>query len=112
MTKARLCKRCHKIVAGECDCAPPPRRSTCRDGYGRRWQRFRMRVMRRRIAAGTFSCGMCGRVFGAESPHADHIVPVMNEDDPLFYAEHNIQFLHPACHGEKTAGDVRGGRTR
>jgi 5-methylcytosine-specific restriction endonuclease McrA len=50
--------------------------------------------------------------FGAESPHADHIIPVTSENDPLFYDEKNIQFLHPECHGVKTKKDVAQGLTR
>lgn len=55
---------------------------------------------------------MCGRAFGASSPHGDHIIPVSGQDDPLFFEESNIQFLHPECHGKKTAADVRQGTTR
>lgn len=57
-------------------------------------------------------CGICGKPFGGDSPHGDHIQPVSGQDDPLFFDEGNIQFLHPACHGKKTAEDVRNGLTR
>lgn len=56
-------------------------------------------------------CAMCSKVF-VTTPHADHIKPVQSAGDPLFYAESNIQFLHPACHGKKTVEDMRKGLTR
>lgn len=112
MVKARMCGRCGEIVVGDCDCRAERRQRTSIDGYDRRWQRFRKQLLRERAREGRLLCGMCGRVFGAESPHADHIMPVISQDDPLFFEPTNIQFLHPACHGEKTARDVREGRTR
>ena len=57
-------------------------------------------------------CGMCKKPFGALSPHADHIQPVHDDSDPLFYDESNIQFLHPECHAKKTQQDVKQGLTR
>lgn len=65
-----------------------------------------------RVKQGKAMCAVCGKAFGSESPHGDHIVPVQDESDPLFYDESNIQFLHASCHGRKTASDVRRGVTR
>ena len=109
--KARICQRCRAIVVGECSCKKP-QASTAANGYGRRWQAFRMRVFMLRVKQGRALCAACGKAFGSESPHGDHIVPVMDESDPLFYEESNIQFLHPSCHGRKTQGDVKRGLTR
>lgn len=81
-------------------------------GYGRKWQRFRERLYRARAKAGNVLCAKCGLAFGSVSPHADHIIPVQSNDDPLFYDADNIQFLHPACHAEKTVQDVAQGATR
>jgi hypothetical protein len=55
---------------------------------------------------------MCKKPFGGASPHADHITPVHSQDDPLFFDESNIQFLHPECHAEKTRKDMKAGLTR
>lgn len=111
--KSRVCGRCGKIVSGKCDCKQHiERESTSAKGYGRKWQRFRQRVYRARARSGAVKCGICSLVFGNESPHADHIIPVKGEGDPLFYDESNIQFLHAKCHGLKTKGDVRQGLTR
>lgn len=65
-----------------------------------------------RVKQGKALCAECGKAFGGVSPHGDHIVPVQDESDPLFYDESNIQFLHPACHGRKTQMDVKRGLTR
>jgi 5-methylcytosine-specific restriction endonuclease McrA len=108
--KSRVCIRCGAVVSGSCTCRAT-KVSTATKGYGRRWQRFRERLIRKRAREG-ITCGICGKAFGVESPHADHIVPVLSADDPLFYEETNIQFLHPACHGRKTSDDVRAGTTR
>jgi len=108
--KSRVCGRCGAIVSGACTCKAS-KVSTAAKGYGRRWRRFRERLFRKRARQGV-TCAMCGKAFGSESPHADHIVPVLSADDPLFYEESNIQFLHPACHGRKTDADVRAGATR
>jgi 5-methylcytosine-specific restriction endonuclease McrA len=61
---------------------------------------------------GLAACAACGLAFGAQSPHADHIIPIQDENDPLFYCEDNIQFLHPGCHSRKTAADLRAGLGR
>lgn len=108
--KSRVCGRCGSVVSGVCDCKKA-QESTCKKGYGVRWQKFRERLFRKRAKQGV-ACAICGRAFGSESPHADHIVPVLSAEDPLFYEEKNIQFLHPDCHGRKTKQDVRLGRTR
>lgn len=108
--KSRVCGRCGTVVSGVCECKKP-HASTCKNGYGRRWQRFREMLYRKRARDGVV-CGVCGLAFGSVSPHADHIIPVIGEDDPSFYREDNIQFLHPACHGRKTERDVKAGRTR
>lgn len=108
--KSRVCGRCGSVVSGQCGCKQKAISPT-RKGYGRRWQRFRERLYRKRARQGVV-CGMCGLAFGLVSPHADHIIPVTSEDDPLFFDEANIQFLHPACHGRKTDEDVKAGRTR
>lgn len=56
------------------------------------------------------ACAMCGLAFGGESPHFDHIIPIQGENDPLFYDEDNIQFLHRKCHSEKTVRDMKHGK--
>lgn len=109
--RARVCKRCHAVVVGQCTCKAQTVSPTVK-GYGRKWQRFREQVYKLRVRQGRALCAVCGLAFGGESPHADHIVPVKSADDPLFYVESNIQFLHPDCHGRKTASDVRRGATR
>lgn len=108
--KSRVCGRCGSIVVGDCPCKRKLESVTSK-GYGRRWQRFRERLYRKRAKKGVV-CGLCGKAFGNVSPHADHIIPVTGEDDPLFYDETNIQFLHPECHGVKTKKDVALGLTR
>jgi len=110
--KARVCGRCGKIVCGVCECKPERKQQTTANGYDRRWQRFRKRLIQKRAKAGTLFCAACGGAFGAESPHGDHIVPVEDQRDKLFFDEENIQFLHPRCHGLKTALDVQQGKTR
>jgi 5-methylcytosine-specific restriction endonuclease McrA len=109
--KSRVCGRCGKVVSGQCDCKAVRHTNSCKDGYGRKWQRFRESLFKQRAKQGIV-CAMCGLAFGSEPPHADHIIPVTSADDPLFYDESNIQFLHPGCHGEKTKQDVRKGLTR
>lgn len=109
--KARVCGRCGAIVSGVCSCKPTKQTSHSK-GYGRKWRQFRERLFRARVRAGGVSCAMCGLAFGVESPHADHIVPVQSNDDPLFYEPTNIQFLHPDCHAQKTVRDVAAGTTR
>lgn len=111
MTKSRVCQVCRKVVSGDC-CRTQVKQATSGDGYDRKWQRFRKRLMQERAKAGKLICGICRKPFGATSPHADHIVPVESQDDPLFFNESNIQFLHPVCHGEKTQKDVKSGLTR
>jgi 5-methylcytosine-specific restriction endonuclease McrA len=108
--KSRVCGRCGAIVSGVCGCKRP-QVSTAAKGYGRKWQKFRERLFRIRAKVGV-TCAMCCKAFGAESPHADHIIPVLSAEDPLFYDPNNIQFLHPDCHGRKTDGDVKAGATR
>ena len=108
---ARVCCRCHKVVSGECSCKPLKQTSHSK-GYGRKWRDFRERVYRMRVKEGKALCAMCCKPFGKESPHADHIIPVLSNDDPLFYEASNIQFLHPSCHAAKTEKDVKAGRTR
>lgn len=108
--KARVCGRCRTIVTGECDCKST-KQSSHSKGYGMRWRRFRERLFRERARSGVV-CAMCGLAFGGRSPHADHIEPVLSNDDPLFYDQNNIQFLHPACHASKTVQDVAKGATR
>ena len=110
MVKSRLCGRCGSVVSGACSCRRP-QISTTAKGYGRKWQKFRERLFRVRAKTGVL-CAICGNAFGCESPHADHIIPILSADDPLFYEPSNIQFLHPACHGRKTDGDVKAGATR
>ena len=57
------------------------------------------------------NCDRCGKaVLGMI--HCDHIEPVDSKDDPRFYDRSNVQFLHPACHSEKTAEDKVKGNTR
>lgn len=112
MVKTRICKRCRQVVEPGHACKAVKKQKTARDGYGRKWQRFRERLIRKRSQVGTFKCAMCKKAFGAESPHADHKIPVHDESDPLFYDEANIQFLHPSCHAIKTQGDVKQGLTR
>ncbi len=109
--RARVCQRCGKLVSGPCDCKPP-QGSTSKKGYGRKWQRFRESVFKKRLREGKAFCAECGHAFGADSPHGDHITPVKGPDDPLFFVESNIQVLHAECHGRKTADDVRAGATR
>lgn len=108
---ARVCGRCGAIVSGACTCKPTKQTSHSK-GYGRKWRSFRERVFKKRVRQGKALCAMCSRPFGTESPHGDHIIPVQSNDDPLFYNENNIQFLHPKCHAEKTERDVKAGRTR
>lgn len=110
--KSRVCQRCGKIVSGQCDCAKPKQASTCKNGYDRKWQRFVRQLYQKRVKEGRALCAMCGLAFGTKTPHGDHIIPVTSADDPLFFDEDNIQFLHPECHGEKTKIDVKRGLTR
>ena len=109
--RARVCGRCRTIVSGQCTCRLIKETSAKR-GYGRKWQRFREHVYRKRAREGKAMCAACGKAFGATPPHGDHIIPVKGPDDPLFFDEHNIQFLHVDCHGRKTASDVKAGTTR
>lgn len=110
--KARLCWRCGRLP---CKCKPgKDRESFSVRGYGRKWQRFRLAVFRKRVKEGKAFCASCGKPLSTESMsfNADHIVPVSGPDDPRFYDETNIQLLHHSCHSRKTASDVRQGRTR
>jgi 5-methylcytosine-specific restriction endonuclease McrA len=109
--KSRICGRCGKVVSGQCDCKAVRHTNSCKDGYGRKWQRFVKTLYQKRVREGKGLCAMCGLAF-VSTPHGDHIEPVTSADDPLFYKESNIQFLHPGCHGEKTKQDVRKGLTR
>jgi 5-methylcytosine-specific restriction endonuclease McrA len=113
MVKAKLCIRCGKLSADACQCkAVIYQASTTRNGYDRKWQRFRKRVVMMRAKQGKLVCAMCGSGFGNVSPHADHIIPVAGQDDALFFDESNIQLLHPRCHGIKTKQDMKAGKTR
>jgi 5-methylcytosine-specific restriction endonuclease McrA len=108
--KRKLCQRCVRL---DCVCKVVVNEGqTTRNGYSRKWRRFREMLFRKRVRTGRSMCNACGLAFGSESPHADHIVPVLNEDDPLFYCEDNVQFLHPSCHAKKTAMDVKSGMSR
>lgn len=109
--KTKVCYRCGQINC-RCKTHVLTNESSAVRGYDRQWRAFRERVFRQRVREGKAFCAACNRVFGKESPHADHIVPVQSADDPLFYEPSNIQFLHPACHGMKTKRDVRSGLTR
>lgn len=111
--KAKVCPRCRKIVDKDhtCGVVIEARQSANERGYTSRWREFREQLFRKRAKKGV-TCAMCKRAFGGEGFHADHIVPVQSADDPLFYEESNIQFLHPACHSIKTAQDVDAGATR
>ncbi len=109
--KSRVCCRCHRLVSRQCDCKKEVAVNSNAKGYGSRWRRFRERLLKHRLRTGVL-CAMCGLAFGDESPHADHKIPVLSEDDPLFYEPNNIQFLHVACHAVKTARDVKAGTTR
>lgn len=108
--KARVCGRCGTIVVGACDCKSPKQTSHSK-GYGRKWRKFREILFKARCKTGVL-CAECGLAFGGCSPHADHIIPVQSNDDPLFYDPDNIQFLHPECHAAKTVRDVNAGATR
>lgn len=108
---ARYCPRCERIVSGDCECTRPLYESPTVRGYNRKWRRFRESLFRKRAKQGVV-CAACGLAFGAGGFHADHMQPVTSEDDPLFFDPQNIQFLHPECHGKKTARDVRQGLTR
>ena len=108
--KARVCGRCGTIVLGVCTCKSS-KQSSHSKGYNSKWRRFRERLYKLRCKTGVL-CAMCGLAFGSDSPHADHIVPVQSNDDPLFFEPNNIQFLHPECHASKTVQDVRQGLTR
>lgn len=110
--KAKVCSNCRTIMVGECKCKTPTPINTAGRGYNRKWRKFRERLFRKRLLLGPITCAMCGRVFGKEAFHADHIMPVNGADDPLFFDESNIQFLHPDCHGQKTKTDVLRGLTR
>jgi len=111
--KAKVCK-CGQLDSN-CKCSTVPAvqpESPCFRGYDRKWQAFRSRLFKQRVREGKSLCGICGKAFGTNSPHADHIIPVQSADDPLFFKPDNIQFLHPECHSKKTKTDVRLGLTR
>jgi len=117
MTKARVCRRCNEVVVGECGCVPlvvdNRRENSHRRGYTNQWRRFRKRLWQHVVqSTGTIpKCAKCNKSLGKQV-HFDHIIPVKSDNDPNFYKVSNIQFLHPHCHAEKTAEDIRKGLTR
>lgn len=66
-------------------------------GYGARWRRLRMMILRRDPI-----CRMCNR---AASVHVDHIVPRARGGQDT---DGNLQGLCPSCHSRKTAREDGG----
>lgn len=89
------------------------RENSHKRGYTRKWRKFRERLIKHAITSGEWDgcCDLCGRSITGMI-HADHIQPVKDSSDPLFYDRTNIQFLHPACHSQKTREDAQSGQTR
>jgi len=88
-------------------CAEPlgkaSRRHAAQLGYGYRWLKYSRRFRREHPL-----CVRCGRV----AELVDHIKPVIDESDPLFWLPSNHQSLCWSCHSVKTADDKRKGLTR
>lgn len=82
------------------------RGSAAKRGYGKRWQEYRERYLRREDHV-FCACG-CGRL----ATDVDHIIPVAGPEDPLFWKPSNHQPLAHECHARKTAEDKRKGLTR
>lgn len=112
MTKAKICWKCGRL---DCKCKPTKaRESFSVRGYGAKWQRFRLKLLRKRISEGTAFCAICGLPLSSDGLpfNADHIEPVTGPDDPRFFDETNIQLVHHGCHSRKTARDTKRGATR
>ena len=77
-------------------------------GYTSRWARTSKRHLR--LEPLCRQCLAANRITAATL--TDHIVPVLNADDPLFYLESNFQSLCVDCHASKTKDDVRKGLMR
>lgn len=78
------------------------RPSFAKRGYGRRWERLRMMVLRREPLCRI--CKMLGKYeFATE---VDHIIPKARGGDDSF---DNLQPLCKSCHSRKTAREQRGG---
>lgn len=84
------------------------RGSSSERGYGARWQRLRLRILRRDL----YQCQECKRqgrltLAGARKgdAHVDHIVPKSRggTDDPA-----NLETLCRSCHSRKTATEDGG----
>lgn len=119
---ARVCRHCQQTAKQKpCEhCGNPKpkqkteyRGSSTSRGYGYKWQQWRAAILKRMASTGEWdgSCDRCKKLI-VGMIHCDHIKPVIDAKDPLFYDRKNIQFLHPACHSQKTAEDKRKGLTR
>lgn len=86
--------------------AGPVRASAHARGYGRAWQRFRLRVLadvgREEFPKGGPLCPC-----GAEATDVDHVTPHKG-DAGLMYANENVQSLCESCHSRKTATEDGG----
>lgn len=77
------------------------RGSVTERGYGGRWQRLRLKVLKR----DDYLCQQC-QALGllTRASHVDHIVPKSQGGDDALA---NLQSLCPACHHAKTGGEHR-----
>ena len=88
---------------------PRPRKSACKMGYDRAWQKFRTwfaGVVPAVCGAklnGTVTEFCCGRALESREMHLDHIVPFASIDDPLRLDPENVAWRCVSCHSKKTA---------
>ena len=82
------------------------RGSSAARGYGHQWRKYRAVFL-----VANPLCAKCAlRATLTEAAHVDHIIPVIDKDDPLFWDKSNHQPLCHACHSEKTAKENQLGR--
>ncbi len=107
--------KCPKCKARERQAQDGDRRSPHQRGYDWTWRRYRAKWLNARPFCGERLSGMSGEhsLCAAEgravqATVVDHIVPVRDADDPLFWEPSNHQSLCEACHNRKTATEDGG----
>jgi 5-methylcytosine-specific restriction enzyme A len=91
--------------------AAAQRLSAHKRGYGSRWRKFRLYFLANHPLC---ECGpeCCPNGCHAAATEVDHIQPIKDKDDPLFFEESNLAALSEGCHSKKTAKDRRKGQCR
>lgn len=89
--------RCNRIVTAPKQ-PSTPRKTSCKRGYDRRWQAFRLYFLRKNPCC--LECEKEGQTIPANE--VDHIHGHGGQEDPQFWNEQNLQSLCKRHHSAKT----------